>query len=48
MGPRWIGKGVAAVENWWEKYRVTLKDVEIARNAASAALDGYLGSLSYV
>ena len=39
---------VAAVESWWRKYRVTLRDIEGERDAAKARLDGFLGELGYV
>jgi type I restriction enzyme M protein len=35
-------------ENWWDKYRVTLMEVEQTRDAAAAALQGYLKALRYV
>ena len=38
---------VAAVENWWSKYQVTLGDLEGARNAAGVLLDGFLKELGY-
>jgi type I restriction enzyme M protein len=38
---------VAAVENWWDKYRVTLRDIERDRDAAKARLDGFLKELGY-
>ena len=37
----------AAVENWWDKYRVTLRDIERDRDAAKARLDGFLKELGY-
>ena len=39
---------VAAVENWWSKYRVTLRDIEVERDSAKVGLDGFLQELSYV
>jgi hypothetical protein len=33
---------VSAVENWWQKYRVTLRDIEGERDAAKGRLDGFL------
>jgi type I restriction enzyme M protein len=39
---------VAAFENWWDKYLVTLSDIDKAREASAAALNGYLKRLSYV
>ncbi|AZF28700.1 class I SAM-dependent DNA methyltransferase [Pseudomonas sp. R2-60-08W] len=39
---------VAAYENWWNKYRVTLNDIERKRDAAAVALQGFLKGLGYV
>ena len=39
---------VAAVENWWDKYRVTLTEIEGNRDAAARALRGFLEGLGYV
>jgi type I restriction enzyme M protein len=39
---------VTAVESWWSKYRVTLRDIEGERDTAKARLDGFLGELGYV
>ncbi|MBL8226402.1 MAG: SAM-dependent DNA methyltransferase [Chromatiales bacterium] len=39
---------VAAFENWWDKYRVTLTDVEHARRSAEVALRDFLHGLRYV
>ncbi|HEV8239227.1 MAG TPA: N-6 DNA methylase [Thermoanaerobaculia bacterium] len=39
---------VAAVESWWSKYRVTLRNIEGERDAAKARLDGFLKELGYV
>ena len=39
---------VAAFENWWDKYRVTLTEIETRRDAAARALRGYLEGLGYV
>ncbi|WP_417473302.1 N-6 DNA methylase [Luteimonas mephitis] len=39
---------VAAFENWWDKYRVTLAEIESKRDAAAQALQGYLKELRYV
>ncbi len=39
---------VAAFENWWDKYRVTLNEIEHKRDAAAEALQGYLKGLGYV
>ncbi|MDP3350697.1 MAG: class I SAM-dependent DNA methyltransferase [Hydrogenophaga sp.] len=38
---------VAAFENWWDKYRVTLTDVEREREAAAAQLRNFIRSLGY-
>ncbi len=38
---------VAAFENWWEKYRVTLENIEGERDAAAARLSGFLRGLGY-
>jgi type I restriction enzyme M protein len=38
---------VAAVENWWDKYRVTLTSIEEERDAAAGKLREYLGGLGY-
>ncbi|WP_328994405.1 class I SAM-dependent DNA methyltransferase [Pseudomonas aeruginosa] len=39
---------VAAFENWWDKYRVTLNEIEHKRDAATEALQGFLRGLGYV
>jgi type I restriction enzyme M protein len=38
---------VAAFENWWDKYRVTLTDIVRKRDAAAAVLQGFVGALGY-
>ena len=38
---------VAAVQNWWAKYRVPLRDIEGERDAAKDRLDGFLKELGY-
>ena len=38
---------VTAFENWWDKYRTTLIEVEKQREASSAALAGFLQGLRY-
>lgn len=38
---------VAAFENWWDKYRVTLTEIEQERDAAATALRGFLTGLGY-
>ena len=39
---------IATVENWWDKYQVTLTQIENSRNIAAKALNGYLKGLGYV
>jgi type I restriction enzyme M protein len=39
---------IAAFETWWDKYRVTLADIEAEREAAAVELKGYLEGLGYV
>ncbi len=39
---------VAAFENWWDKYRVTLTEIESKRDEAAKALEGFLKGLRYV
>jgi DNA repair exonuclease SbcCD ATPase subunit len=38
---------IAAVENWWDKYRVTLQDIETERDAAAKKLNEFLQGLGY-
>jgi type I restriction enzyme M protein len=38
---------VSTVENWWDKYRVTLRDIEGERDTAKVQLDGFLKGLGY-
>ena len=38
---------VAALENWWDKYRVTLTDIERDRDAAAGSLTRFLSELRY-
>jgi len=38
----------ASFENWWDKYRVTLTEIEGRRDAAAHALQGFLKELRYV
>jgi len=42
------GRIVAAFENWWDKYRVTLTEIEGARAEATGKLAGFLKGLGYV
>jgi type I restriction enzyme M protein len=37
----------AAVETWWDKYRVSLADIEAARDDARSTLRGYLREMGY-
>ncbi len=39
---------VATFENWWDKYRVTLTEIEGKRDDAEKALQGFLKDLRYV
>lgn len=39
---------VVAMENWWDKYRVTLGSIETERNAAAEALSLFIRNLGYV
>lgn len=39
---------VAAFETWWDKYRVTLTEIEGKRDAAAQTLHGFLRGLGYV
>jgi len=39
---------VATFENWWDKYRVTLNEIEHKRDAAAGVLQGFLKGLGYV
>lgn len=39
---------VGAFENWWDKYRVTLTEIEGKRDEAAKALQGFLKGLRYV
>jgi hypothetical protein len=36
------------VENWWDKYRVTLRDIEWGRETVKEKFEEVLGDLSYV
>ncbi len=38
---------IAAVETWWDKYRVTLRAIEAERAAAVSRLDGFMRELGY-
>ncbi|MFP5302387.1 class I SAM-dependent DNA methyltransferase [Cobetia sp. SIMBA_158] len=39
---------IAVFETWWDKYRVTLADIEAERDAAAKELKQYLKGLGYV
>ena len=39
---------VAAVENWWDKYHVSLREIEAEREATVGRLDEFVGDLGYV
>jgi type I restriction enzyme M protein len=39
---------VSAFETWWDKYRVTLGEIEAKRDAATKEFQGYLKGLGYV
>jgi type I restriction enzyme M protein len=41
-------KLITTVENWWDKYQVTLTQIENSRNAATNTLNVYLKGLGYV
>nr|WP_199326266.1 hypothetical protein [Nostoc parmelioides] len=38
---------ITAVENWWDKYQVTLQDIETERDAAAKKLNKFLQGLGY-
>jgi type I restriction enzyme M protein len=38
---------IVAVENWWDKYRVTLQHIEAQRDAARQRLSEFLSGLGY-
>ena len=38
---------IVAVENWWDKYRVTLQDIEAQRDEAAKQLSEFLSGLGY-
>jgi len=38
---------IVTVENWWDKYRVTLQDIETERDAARQQLNEFLSGLGY-
>ena len=38
---------ISAIENWWDKYRVTLREIEAKRDVAARRLDAFLRGLGY-
>jgi type I restriction enzyme M protein len=38
---------IAAFETWWDKYKVTLREIEAERDAAAKTLGAYLEALGY-
>lgn len=40
-------QAIAAVENWWDKYRVTLQDIEAERDEAAKRLSEFMRELGY-
>jgi len=38
---------IAAFETWWDKYWVTLADIEAERDETSLSLKGFLKGLGY-
>jgi len=38
---------IAAVENWWDKYKVTLRDIEAERDVAVKRLAKFVRELGY-
>ncbi|MBM4466415.1 MAG: SAM-dependent DNA methyltransferase [Chloroflexi bacterium] len=41
-------KIIATVENWWDKYRVSLREIEAERETATVRLNGFAEELGYV
>jgi type I restriction enzyme M protein len=39
---------VAAFENWWDKYQVTLTEIDSQRETSAQTLQGFLKGLRYV
>ncbi|PMH28840.1 restriction endonuclease subunit M [Vibrio lentus] len=39
---------ISTIENWWDKYQVTLTQIENSRNTAAKTLNSYLEGLGYV
>ena len=40
-------QAIAAVENWWDKYRVSLREIETGQEAAVKQLDKFVAELGY-
>jgi type I restriction enzyme M protein len=40
-------QAIAAVENWWDKYHVSLQQIEAGREAAAKQLDKFVAELGY-
>jgi len=38
---------IVTIENWWDKYRVTLQDIESERDVARQQLNEFLSGLGY-
>ncbi len=38
---------ITAIENWWDKYSVTLQDIEQKRDETARQLAGFLKGLGY-
>jgi type I restriction enzyme M protein len=38
---------VSVFENWWDKYRVPMREIEAERDVAKKRLDQYLRELGY-
>jgi type I restriction enzyme M protein len=39
---------IAAFEIWWDKYQVTVADIETERDLAATEMKGFLKGLAYV
>ena len=39
---------ITTIEGWWDKYQVTLTQIENSRNTAAKTLNSYLSELGYV
>jgi hypothetical protein len=42
------GMVIGAIENWWDKYRVTMWEIEVERDGAAKRLGEFLKGLGYV